>query len=129
VLINIYNVQGAYVRRLPTMSAAIATWRQALINGNVTPLDIATPLDTISEHPISSMTLPHCFGVIDVSATSLTGTPNQWQYAKYQSGPKWVVWKGRLPGVLDSWYGMCSDLSDSTHEDAQGHRLMLRYMA
>jgi len=40
----------------------------------------------------------------EMSATSLEiGQGDEWHRAAYEHGPKWVVWKGRMPGILDSW--------------------------
>lgn len=38
----------------------------------------------------------------------LVGDDDEWRRAAYEHGPKWVVWKGRLPGIIDTWYEIVS---------------------
>ena len=115
VVENICDVQGAYVRKLPTLAAAIATWRRALSDGHATPLDIvAQPGDFGAQSETSSklldfasdLSLPFpTFESLETSAASESSTDDRdkWRTTGYVHGPKWVVWKGHLPGILDTW--------------------------
>ena len=70
--------------------------------------------------------------LIDESVSNvdvLVGDGNEWRRASYEHGPKWVVWKGRLPGILDTWYEIVSvTLCVEYSNDAGGNKPMQKSM-
>ena len=145
VLDNVCDVKGAHVRRFPTLATAIAAWRQVLINGDAVPLgDVphALPLppgfcypvnddETLSNTDVSTEILvsPTLHATMEPPAVLSVDDGNEWHRAAYGYGPKWVVWKGRLPGILDSWYETASIIVRILIDYAQGNKLMQRSMA
>jgi hypothetical protein len=64
-------------------------------------------------------------GDVDV----LVGDGDEWRRASYEHGPKWVVWKGQLPGILDTWYEIVSVTLCVEHSnDAGGDKPMQKFM-
>jgi hypothetical protein len=85
---------------------AIAVWRHAVADGRDAPLEtISIGTDSHAARSESSnleILLPHVEAMETSSILSLSDDV-QWRQARYTHGQKWVVWKGRLPGILDSW--------------------------
>ena len=98
---------------------------KALTDGNVVPLgDVlhVLPLPPGLRYPVNDdeKLLTNTFVSREVSsspgspasteplADSSADDGDEWRRAAYEYGPKWVVWKGRLPGILDSWYETAS---------------------
>jgi hypothetical protein len=108
---NVCDIRGAHVRSFPTLATAVVGWRRALSDGRVIPLgDVShTLLSRYFRYTVPAA-LEHkptqvdaLVGDDDISV----GEDDAWRRAAYELGPKWVVWKGRLPGVLDTWYETC----------------------
>jgi len=93
-----HDVQGAYVQLFSSLGPAISAWRQA-VHGNHS----LYPDSTISQSPsdMDSDASSSDGSVLSISSVCLD---DEWNTAKHHIGPKWVVWTGHLPGVLDSWY-------------------------
>lgn len=110
---NVCDIRDAHIRRFLTLATAVVGWRQALFDGHVTPLGDVThtllsryfryTLPTSLEH--NSTQVEGLVGDNDISVS--VGDEDEWRRAAYEHGPKWVVWKGRLPGILDTWYETC----------------------
>jgi hypothetical protein len=127
LLDNVCDVKGAHVQRFPTLATAIAAWRQALTDGQVVPLDNVTHVQLLLPHLHYPVARQGDVEVVSTNATVLTnlsvckhartsletaessaalsvGDGDEWRRVAYEYSPKWVVWRGRLPGILDSWY-------------------------
>ena len=145
VLDNVCDVKGAHVWRFPTLVTATAAWSQVLINGDAVPLgDIPYALllppgfcypvnddETLSNTNVSTEILvsPILHATMEPSAVLSVGDGNEWCRAAYEYGSKWVVWKGWLPGILDSLYETASIIVQILIDYAQGNNLMQRSMA
>lgn len=108
-LINMCDVEGAYVRGYPSFDLAAAAWRQALIEELVTPLRTTQSLSGYSCIDVESgIDVEHMGDMSINSGDTDISTPDfsddfKWRKASSNHGPKWVVWKGRTPGILDTW--------------------------
>ncbi|KAF8222825.1 hypothetical protein L208DRAFT_1521205 [Tricholoma matsutake] len=104
---NVCDIRGAHVRSFPTLATAVVGWRWALSDGCVIPLgDVSHTLLSRYFCYTVPAALEHKPTQVDALASDddiLVGKDNEWHRAAYEHGPKWVVWKGRLPGVLDTW--------------------------
>lgn len=106
---SLRGVEGAYVEQYPTHSAAAVAWRQAINDQLIVALRIPVepPLiheanQTLSFLGVSESSVP-CNESISGNESIPCNESILWHRAAHVSGPKWVVWKGRVPGIYDSW--------------------------
>jgi hypothetical protein len=89
---------------------AIVGWRQALSDGCVIPLrDVSHTLLSHYFHYTVSAALEHKPTQVDalVGDEISVSEDDEWHRVAYKHGPKWVIWRGKLSGVLDTWYETC----------------------
>lgn len=102
VLRNVAGVEGAYVEEFPTWQKATVSWRQALRDFNVVPLDSFVP-PTFSPLIFEKSAGSSAFFEGSHGHSSVLHESFAWHRSTHDSGSKWVVMSGRVPGIYDSW--------------------------
>ncbi|KAF8222306.1 hypothetical protein L208DRAFT_1381891 [Tricholoma matsutake] len=101
------RIWGAHIQSFLTLVTAIVGWRWALSDGRVIPLgDVSHTLLSCYFHYTVPAALEHKPTQVDalVSDDDISvGKDDKWHRAVYEHGLKWVIWKGWLPGVLNTW--------------------------